>query len=252
MAANTRMPTHGYGYFERMSIARCDRPHFFYGDMQRLRAELPEVGPRIANSVMTLLSPAAGEVTVSSDRQVLANLVAAFPVTVLQSESYEGSTNSAGLPHGQGKKVYVDNRVYEGGWLDGEYHGQGSLLFANGTLYKGGFRGGERHGHGVHYLSNGLRFEGCFNNGESHGPGKLYSQSGLLKVEGNKVRTKWEGDGYVEYYPSGTVWFRGCAKDNTRHGLGVEFADTAATDGERGSDQAILRQGRWEEGEFVG
>jgi hypothetical protein len=152
MAANSKMPPHGYNYFRRTAVARTDRPHFFFGDFELPRNVLPEVGPKIANSVLEMLSPAAGEVTVESDRQVLANLVAAFPVPLAQPESYEGDTNSAGLPHGRGKKVYEDGRVYEGDWVDGEYQGQGSLLFANGTLYRGGFQQGKRHGKGTHYL----------------------------------------------------------------------------------------------------
>ena len=134
MAANSPLPTPGYGYFARCcccggggggggGFVRTDRPHFFFGDWQAPKSELPEVGPRIANSVLTLLAPAAGAVTVASDRQVLAALVAAFPVPLLQRESYDGGTNGAGLPHGEGKKVYADNRVYEGGWADGEYEG---------------------------------------------------------------------------------------------------------------------------------
>lgn len=70
-------------------------------------------------------------------------------------------------------------------------------------------------------------------------------------MEGNKVRTMWEGEGYVEYYPSGAVCFRGSARDNARHGFGVEYADRE--DGSREWQQsAILRQGRWEAGVFVG
>lgn len=251
LAANSKMPAHGYNYFERVSLARADRPHFFFGDWQKSHRELPEVGPKIANSVLTILSPAAGAVTVESDRQVLANLVAAFPVPLPQRESYDGATNSDGLPHGHGKKIYEDNRVYEGGWVDGEYNGEGSLLYANGTIYTGGFRNGKRHGQGTHYLSNGLRFEGHFDDEASHGPGRLFAQSGLLKVEGNKVRTKWEGEGYVEYYSSGAVCFRGSAHNNARHGPGIEYADRE--DGSRDWQQStILRQGHWEAGVFTG
>jgi len=155
------------------------------------------------------------------------------------------------MPHGQGKKVYEDGRVYEGAWADGEYHGEGSLLYANGTLYRGGFRHGKRHGQGIHYLSNGLRFEGHFDDGDSHGPGKLFAQSGKLKVEGNKVRTKWEGEGYVEYYPSGAVCFRGSARNNARHGYGTEFADRDDSS-QDWRPSSVLRQGRWEAGVHVG
>ena len=252
MAANSRLPEHGYNYFARMAVARTDRPHFFFGDFQQPRSELPEVGPKIANSVLAMLSPAAGAVTVDSDRLVLAKLVAAFPVPLSQPESYDGATNSKGLPHGQGKKVYEDGRVYEGAWADGEYHGEGSLLYANGTLYRGGFRKGKRNGKGIHYLSNGLRFEGHFDDGESHGAGKLYAQSGKLKVEGNKVRTKWEGEGYVEYHPSGAVCFRGSAHNNARHGHGTEYADQQEKSGQDGHHSSIVRQGRWEAGVYVG
>ena len=49
MAANSKLPAHGYSYFARMSVARIGRPHFFFGDWQQPRSELPEVCPKTLN-----------------------------------------------------------------------------------------------------------------------------------------------------------------------------------------------------------
>lgn len=93
MASNCPMPEEGFGYFNRLNITtRSDRPHLFYGTFHQSRGMLPEVGPRIVNSVFTALDPVNGELTVQADKTALQELVGMFDVIVPESDTYTGAT----------------------------------------------------------------------------------------------------------------------------------------------------------------
>jgi len=241
LGTNCPMPESGFNYFDAVGVAsRSDRPHLLFGDHQAVRTELPEVAPRVLNSIFKHIHPARGGVTVESDRVALNSLVNLFDVEFDATDSYEGHVDNEGKPHGRGKMIYATGAVYEGDWVHGEWEGEGSLLYANGTVYVGGWKNGKRHGFGNHYLSNGLHYQGEFMDGDSHGPGRLFYQSGKLKFEGVKDHTKWSGP-LKEFFPSGQIKFDGESKDNKWHGRGIEYAE----------DGTVLRSGTWDVGTFV-
>jgi len=38
---------------------------------------------------------------------------------------------------GQGKCIYANGEIYEGGWIDGMRDGQGTYIYASGAVYEG-------------------------------------------------------------------------------------------------------------------
>ena len=101
------------------------------------------------------------------------------------SGSYNGTTNSQGIPHGQGRFDFkendpMDRRYYEGQWVEGQISGKGKMVFLSQDIYEGGFSDGMPHGHGEFAYANGNVESAEWENGNRHGLSRYVSN---LKVK---------------------------------------------------------------------
>ncbi len=67
--------------------------------------------------------------------------------TFSNGDTYDGQF-VAGVPEGEGKRIWADGRTYQGTWQNGKRQGNGVITLANGNQYEGWFRANEMHGKG--------------------------------------------------------------------------------------------------------
>ena len=130
---------------------------------------------------------------------------------------YEGGWEE-GSPSGGGKFSFLGN-TYVGGWGGGVAEGEGICRFFTGDVLKGEWKGGYVEGggkekEGVLYCSTGDIFEGGFGGGEKSGRGVWRSRGGRIVVEGEFLEGRGEGRwkgvykwGGVEVCYEGQVFF---------------------------------------------
>jgi hypothetical protein len=58
-------------------------------------------------------------------------------ITWLDGRSYKGDIGPDLNPSGQGKMMFPNKNVYEGGWKHGLMNGWGSYIWADGRKYEG-------------------------------------------------------------------------------------------------------------------
>ena len=58
----------------------------------------------------------------------------------LKNAKYFGEVNKKGLPHGKGKCVYNNGKVYIGFWKNGKKNGKGTLTWPSGHKSVGSFK----------------------------------------------------------------------------------------------------------------
>ena len=142
-----------------------------------------------------------------------------------------------------GTLIYDDDGYkYVGGWDEGIFNGQGSFYgYDTFLVYVGTFEDGKYHGQGTHYYALGAEYVGTWKNGKRNGQGTMtydgydfnYSGGwwdGGIRT-GELFGTSLDGDKYVGEW-----------KDDKKNGYGTYF----------NPDGTILKQGQWENGEFVG
>jgi len=141
-------------------------------------------------------------------------------------------------PHGKGKMVYDDAKIYTGQWVKGDWSGYGTLEEQTTTsttvetqIYQGGFFDNMKHGVGTIKYSNGNRLEGTFDCDEIH----------------EKVHMQ---------FPNGNKYW-GYIRDGIPHGRGKQiFVDDTIYDGEfvggqlHGHGRITWPSGKWYLGEF--
>jgi hypothetical protein len=57
--------------------------------------------------------------------------------------------------HGQGKTVWPDGTIYEGGYVDDKRHGKGETAFPDGKKFLGQYKNGEKNGFGIETATSG-------------------------------------------------------------------------------------------------
>ena len=95
-------------------------------------------------------------------------------------------------------KIYSDELIYEGEYLNGKRNGKGKEYGRYGRLiFKGEYLNGKRNGKGKEYGSYGrLIFEGEYLNGKKNGKGKEFYDDKII-FEGEYLNNKkWNGKGY--------------------------------------------------------
>ncbi|CAB9507603.1 Kinesin light chain [Seminavis robusta] len=124
-------------------------------------------------------------------------------MTYTGSASRESKRAAWNKPHGEGRSVYLDGRVfegefndgkllqgrmtykdasyYDGEWSDNKMHGTGTRVFSDGTTYKGEFQNGKRHGKGTAFWKDGGSYEGEWQDDKPHGIGKELLSDGTVR-----------------------------------------------------------------------
>lgn len=76
-------------------------------------------------------------------------------------DEYFGMVDSNGLPSGIGVKIYSDDTVYHGGWLEGKQHAseKGTWIRPDGSTYEGSWMGGKKHGFGTQTYPDGAKYK---------------------------------------------------------------------------------------------
>ena len=157
---------------------------------------------------------------------------------------FTGQVNERGERHGQGRLVWKNGDVHEGGFADDRPHGnavytdrRGNVFrgryengkradgevevdFADGNTFRGEFKGGKPGGFGVYEWKNGDRYEGEYLNGLKHGTGKYLWANGK-RYEGGYANGKRNGFG-VMFAEDGDR-YEGQWKNDRPDGEGVLF-----------------------------
>ena len=104
-------------------------------------------------------------------------------------EEYDGETNDAGRPHGEGYAWYADGTEYVGGFVDGARSGYGRLWLARdededydedddvpNAFYLGEWKDDRPHGRGIQVSRDKTWLQGNFESGELRGEAYLSTQ----------------------------------------------------------------------------
>lgn len=125
----------------------------------------------------------------------------------------------------EGKKTasctWLDGTMYHGEWLDGLPHGDGRMVFVNGDVYDGTWSNGVRSGFGRWWSQDGDEYSGDWEAGVQHGRGELRLRSGG-GYWGDYQHGIRFGFG-VALWPGKAMAYVGNFVDDLRHGNGTEF-----------------------------
>ncbi|VAH91063.1 unnamed protein product [Triticum turgidum subsp. durum] len=77
-----------------------------------------------------------------------------------------------GVPHGDGKYLWVDGCMYEGEWRRGKATGRGRFSWPSGATYEGEFLDGFMHGAGTYVGAAGDSYRGAWAKNLEHGAGR--------------------------------------------------------------------------------
>ena len=143
-------------------------------------------------------------------------------------------------PDGDGTLRLDDGAVYNGEWRNGQPHGSGVWATIEGDLFcSESWQNGAKHGKTVDVLCDGCVYRGNYEVGKRHGDGILTWPYGANYV-GQFMHDKRNGTG-VYTYADGRC-YTGTYKDDRPHGYGKMTS----------SDGAVLYDGMWQHGEFIG
>jgi hypothetical protein len=143
-------------------------------------------------------------------------------------------------PDGDGTLRLDDGAVYNGEWCNGQPHGPGVWATIEGDLFcSQSWNNGSKHGKTVDVLCDGCVYRGNYEYGKRHGHGILTWPYGANYI-GQFLDDKRNGEGVYTY--SDGRCYNGTYKDDRPHGYGKMTT----------SDGAILYDGMWQLGEFIG
>ena len=143
----------------------------------------------------------------------------AAPAVVPIRSRYEGETNDACLPDGNGTFTTSSFR-YVGAFQDGQRRGFGTLTRYDVGEYKGNFDANVQHGSGIFTYANGDVYDGNWENDKRHGKGK--STTGNEKYDGEWADGQQEGRGTQTWkIPDVEYTYEGVFHAGKRHGPGV-------------------------------
>lgn len=118
-----------------------------------------------------------------------------------------------GLPHGQGKYLWVDGCMYVGEWYKGKTMGKGKFSWPCGATYEGDFKGGYMDGKGTYTGSSGATYRGSWvmNLRQGHGTkcyytGDCYEGDWRRGVQDGHGRYQWRnGNHYIGQWKNGVM-----------------------------------------------
>jgi hypothetical protein len=143
-------------------------------------------------------------------------------------------------PHGAGTLRVDDGAILDGTWHHGYLHGTGVLCTMDGDVYHGQWHHGKKHGAGTFCFSDGRVYQGSFADDQRHGADAIMTWPYGAWYRGAFARDKRNGAG--EYHYADQRAYVGAYQDDRPHGRGVL----------RSKDGAVIYDGLWELGEFLG
>lgn len=78
---------------------------------------------------------------------------------------------------GVARRVWYDNEIQEGQFVDGKLHGFGRICFESGAYYIGMYKNGKKNGHGKMVYPGGNIFEGRWKDSQFIGPSTIFNYS---------------------------------------------------------------------------
>lgn len=130
---------------------------------------------------------------------------------------YTGGFAAGSSPHGRGKYLWADGRMYEGDWLQGKPSGKGKFSWPSGATYEGEFRSGRMDGVGTFTGADGGTYHGQWAADRKQGFGsKFYANGDYYKgtwrrnLQEGYGRYLWRnGNQYVGEWRGGVIHGRG-------------------------------------------
>ncbi|KAG8656640.1 hypothetical protein MANES_04G159100v8 [Manihot esculenta] len=118
-----------------------------------------------------------------------------------------------GLPHGQGKYLWVDGCMYVGEWYKGRKMGKGKFSWPCGATYEGDFKSGYMDGKGTYTGSLVDSYRGCWVRNLRHGHGtKCYATGDSYEgdwrrgLQDGHGRYQWKnGNHYIGQWKNGAM-----------------------------------------------
>eukprot|EP00762_Andalucia_godoyi_P007347 ANDGO_01520.mRNA.1 Phosphatidylinositol 4-phosphate 5-kinase 6 len=157
-------------------------------------------------------------------------------------DTFQGSRNEEGYPHGKGRASFRTGYLYDGDWSLGKFHGLGTLSFPDGSVYEGELHEGTITGHGKFSYVDGSVYEGDVLNGVRHGNGTYVADSPL----GPGIRMRYEGS-----WNDGSRTGSGVLMYDSRSGLdGPHYAGEFVNDVFHGHGKAVYSSGSWYDGSW--
>lgn len=219
------------------------RPHFLFGSKESYDSSDPVLMEPFTKDMLELYDPTRGQLTHSSDEEVIRSLVENELMMLLKKprpcyvgernkllqkhgkgytvhengDIYEGEY-SLSKRHGYGKMMWADGDVYEGSWQDNRIEGQGKMVYADGEVYDGNWKNELRHGHGTLWSNDGSIYDGEFTNGSITGCGS-FTYPDNSHYEGDMEDGIREGYGVMIY--NNLDVYRGQFSKGNMHGEGL-------------------------------
>ena len=75
-----------------------------------------------------------------------------------------GQINRQGILNGVGRRLYSNDEMQEGQFVNGELNGFGRTIFEDGQFYIGQYKNSEMNGQGLYCYGNGRIQQGLFEN----------------------------------------------------------------------------------------
>ena len=111
-----------------------------------------------------------------------------------------------------------ESGTYSGDWAGGKPNGQGKFLYGNDDIYEGGFENGLQNGYGEYTWKAGLAYKGEWKNGKRDGQGKMIYGNDNAYYEGTWEDDKRNGQGTI-VYDNGDI-YEGYWENDKRNGQG--------------------------------
>ena len=126
-----------------------------------------------------------------------------FPKDDASNRDYYVGEVKDNQPHGKGKMVWKNGKVYDGQWEEGVENGMGKTIFPDGEAHEGAYKNGVLTGHVKQTFAKDDEFYrvsyiGDYKDSQPHGKGKMVWVGGSSYV-GDWVNGVQTGVGIEDY-----------------------------------------------------
>jgi hypothetical protein len=171
------------------------RAHLLYSSYEFQENLPPIILPPLSNTYLKEFNPAAGKLSVASDRQKIVELMNNLkPLIKPVKFHYEGADlkpDPTGKMNGCGTVHYENGDIFEGEFKNNVRY-KGKYVYSNGTIYQGEYaEDGSKKGHGEQWFPSGNYYKGQWSNDMMNGPGEFKTKEQTLV--GNFLNNKLHG-----------------------------------------------------------